>query len=239
MPKAIVLAAGFGTRMRPLTDHLPKPLIAVAGITLLDRALDWLAASGVEQAIVNSHYKAELLEAHLAGRIHPHIAISREDTVLETGGGILQALPWLGQEMFIAVNGDVICLDGKTPALQRLQQHWGGETMDALLLVHPVAQAIGYDGAGDFWVEGGGTLRRRMDAPAAPYVFTGIQLLHPRLFAGAPSGAFSLNTLYNRAMKVDGTLSRVRAIIHDGHWLHVGDPQGLHEAERFLLNRPA
>jgi MurNAc alpha-1-phosphate uridylyltransferase len=139
MPKAIVLAAGFGTRMRPLTDHLPKPLIAVAGITLLDRALDWLAASGVEQAIVNSHYKAELLEAHLAGRIHPHIAISREDTVLETGGGILQALPWLGQEMFIAVNGDVICLDGKTPALQRLQQHWGGETMDALLLVHPVA----------------------------------------------------------------------------------------------------
>ncbi len=233
MPGAMVLAAGLGTRMRPLTDHVPKPLIKVAGISLIDRTLDWLAASGISEAVVNSYYQAELLEAHLAKRATPKVQISRETTVLETGGGIRQALPLLGTAPFFSVNSDVICIDGKIPALHRLSQAWD-DTADALLLVHPVAAAVGYDGPGDFFLDAGGTLRRRLDAPSAPFVFTGVQLLHPRLFDHAPDGAFSLNVLYNREMQSDGTLPRIRALRHDGHWLHIGDPPGLAAAERWL-----
>ena len=154
--------------------------------------------------------------------------------MLETGGGIKQALPMLGDAPFFSVNSDVICIDGKTPALHRLLAAWDEENMDALLLVHPVERAIGYEEAGDFFVENG-ALRRRLDNPAAPFVFTGVQLLHPRLFAPAPEGAFSLNLLYNQGMQSDGTLPRIRALIHDGEWLHIGDPEGLAEAEARLI----
>lgn len=233
---AMVLAAGMGTRMRPLTDTIPKPLVPVAGKTLIDRALDWLSASGVEEAVVNSHYKAEMLEAHLAARRRPRIRISREDTVLETGGGIKKALGLLGGDTFFCVNSDVICLDGKAPTLHRLARAWDETEMDALLLVHPVDLAVGYEGSGDFFFEDG-VLRRRLKQPAAPYVFTGIQLLHVRLFEHSPQGPFSLNALYNRGMSESGTLPRVAAIVHDGDWLHVGDPKGLAEAEAFLQKR--
>jgi MurNAc alpha-1-phosphate uridylyltransferase len=230
--RAMVLAAGLGTRMRPLTDDKPKPLLAVDGQTLLDRALDWLAASGVTDAVVNSFYKGEQIAAHLASRATPRIRISPEDVLLETGGGITKALPLLGDAPFISVNGDVICLDGATPALRRMADAWD-DGIDALLLVHPVEKAVGYAGRGDFFVEDD-VVRRRQDLPSAPYVFTGVQMVHPRLFAGAPEGAFSMNLLYNKNMREDGTLVRIRAVIHDGDWLHVGDPAGLKQAERWL-----
>lgn len=234
--KAMVLAAGLGLRMRPLTDNLPKPLVPVAGITLIDRALDWLAASGIQDAVVNSHYKADMLKAHLMPRRSPVVRMSYEEIVLETGGGIKQALPLLGNSAFFSVNGDVICLDGAKPALHRLASAWDDKEMDALLLVHPVDRAVGYHGDGDFFVENG-IIRRRLQHARAPFVFTGIQLIHPRAFDNTPEGPFSLNVIYNRAMKEDGSLSRVRALVHDGDWLHIGDPKGLAEAEAFLIAR--
>jgi N-acetyl-alpha-D-muramate 1-phosphate uridylyltransferase len=234
MPKAMILAAGLGTRMRPVTDHMPKPMVPVAGIPLIDRALDWLDASGVQEVVINSHYRAAQLEEHLAARQAPKVHLSREDIVLETGGGIKKALPILGSSAFFVVNSDTICLDGATPALHRLLQHWDDEAMDALLLVHPLEQAIGFDGKGDFFVSSSGVVRRRGTEDTAPFVFTGIQLMHPRLFRPSPDGAFSLNVLYNRGMLDDGTLPRIRALAHDGHWLHIGDPKGLRDAEAFL-----
>lgn len=232
-PQAVVLAAGLGTRMRPFTDRLPKPLLPVAGVTLIDRALDWLVAAGVREAVVNSYYLAELLEAHLTARTQPAITISREETLLETGGGLKKALPLLRPEPFVSVNSDVICLDGSQPALHRLLEAWDDREMDALLLLHPVDRAVGYDGKGDFFLDNG-LLRRRRDEPSAPYVFTGVQLVHPRLFAGSPAGAFSMNVLYNRGMDADGRLHRIRALVHDGDWLHVGDPDGLRAAEAWF-----
>lgn len=226
--KAMVMAAGKGVRMRPLTDHKPKPLIEVAGKPLIDHSLDWLAAAGVREAVINTHYLAAMLRDHVAKRRVPKITLSHEEAALETGGGINHALPLLGEAPFFAVNSDVICLDGKTPALRRLAAGWDDARMDALLLLHKVARAVGYDGPGDFFLEA--DLRRRGDAPAAPLVFTGVQLIHPRLFVAAPEGAFSLNLLYDRAL-ADG---RLAALVHDGDWLHVGDPEGLKAAGEFF-----
>lgn len=228
MPQAVVLAAGLGKRMRPLTDDLPKPLIPVAGVTLIDRALDWLGNSGVTQAVVNSYYKAELLEAHVAKRTRPTLSISREDVLLETGGGIKKALSLVNTVPFFSINSDVICIDGRSPALHRMLDVWDDSVMDALLLLHPVERAVGYDGKGDFSLGMEGRLQRREPDQVAPYVFTGIQLLHPRLFDASPDGAFSMNVLYDR------NLARVHAVVHDGEWLHVGDPAGLRAAESWL-----
>jgi MurNAc alpha-1-phosphate uridylyltransferase len=237
--KAILLAAGLGTRMRPLTDHMPKPLVNVAGKALVDHALDWFAAAGIDEVVVNSHYKAEMLETHLAQRkAPPKICISREEELLETGGGIHQALPLLGDEPFFSANSDVMCIDGERPALHRLREHWDDSVMDVLLLLHPVEKAVGYDGVGDFFMNGQGHLRRRDPEEEAPLVFTGVQMIHPRLFVDAPEGAFSLNVLYNRALEVgDGQTPRLHAIVHDGNWLHIGDPQGLEQAQAWLQAR--
>ena len=229
--KAMVLAAGLGKRMRPLTDTLPKPLVSVAGRPLIDHVLDWLGASGVSDAVVNTHYKAEMLESHLAARRKPVVHISREETLLETGGGIKKALPLIGGQPFFTANSDALTIDGPTPALRRLAAHWSDGDMDALLLVHRTEDAIGYEGPGDFFLGQDGTLSRRQGEGRAPYVYTGVQVLHPRLFEGAPEGPFSLNILYNRAMEQG---ARVRALPHDGYWLHVGDPDGLKKAETFL-----
>jgi MurNAc alpha-1-phosphate uridylyltransferase len=234
MPKAaMVMAAGFGTRMRPLTLQVPKPLVRVLGKPLIDYALDFLAQAGVMEVVVNSHYLPELLEAHLAARnILPHIRISREEVVLETGGGIKKALNSIGGNPFFVINSDVICINGNIPALHRLWQAWDDSSMDAILLLHRTENAIGYEGKGDFFISGDDKkLRRRLNDESAPFVFTGVQLLHPRLFDGAPEGAFSLNVLYNK------NLGRVGAIVHDGVWLHVGDQQGLNQAENFLLRK--
>ncbi len=225
---AIVLAAGLGKRMRPLTDHMPKPMVQVGSKRLIDHVLDWLVLAGIREAVVNTHYLAPMLEAHLASRQHPRIVFSHEATLLETGGGILKALPLLGDVPFFSANSDTICLNGKQHALEDLRAAWQEDAMDALLLLHPVADAIGYDGAGDFDIAADGSVIRRGTNASAPYVFTGIQMLHPRLFTGAPHGAFSLNLLYDR------NLSRVKAIVHDGRWLHVGDPVSIALAERHL-----
>jgi MurNAc alpha-1-phosphate uridylyltransferase len=236
--KGMLLAAGLGTRMRPLTDALPKPLIAVAGKTLLDRALDWFLASGVGEVAVNTHYKSEMIEAHVASRTAPRLHMVYEPMLLETGGGIKNALPWLGGAPFFCANSDAICIDGETPALQRMREYWDDAAMDALLLVVPLEKAIGYEGAGDFFVDAPGGIKRRDAQSSAPYVFTGIQLVHPRLFDAAPAGPFSMNLLYNRDIAPGGTLARIRAVVHDGTWLHVGDPRGLQLAQEFLANSP-
>ncbi|MDX1974350.1 MAG: nucleotidyltransferase family protein [Rickettsiales bacterium] len=228
--KAMVLAAGLGMRMRPLTEHTPKPLIKVAGKALLDHALDWLAAAGIEQVVVNMHYLAEQIETHLASRVQPAVTFSYEPVLLETGGGVVQALPLLGEGAFFVANSDTICVDGATPALHRLLASWDESQMDALLLLHPVEKAVGYPGKGDFFLDKQ-TPRRRGQAVSAPYVFTGVQLLHPRLFSSAPQGAFSMNILYDQAL----AQGRLKALVHDGDWLHVGDVDGLKQAEDRLL----
>ncbi len=198
----MILAAGLGKRMRPLTDTIPKPLVEVAGRTLLTRALDMIETAGVTRAVINVSYKAPMIEAYLQEAAHARaIVFSREATPLETGGGIVQALGLLGSGPFFSLNADVIVLPGKTHFLSRLWEAWDDAAMDALLLVHPSKAAVGYDGAGDFFLEQGGRLRRDSGQQNAPYVFTGVQLLHPRLFAEAPQGAFSMNVLYERLMR--------------------------------------
>jgi MurNAc alpha-1-phosphate uridylyltransferase len=230
VPKsAMVLAAGLGSRMRPISDGMPKPLIEVAGRTLLDHAIDRLVLAGVSRVVVNAHYKAEQIEAQLARRRTPHIEISRENEPLETGGGVAQALPLLGKSFFV-VNGDVLWLDGAEYALRRLARAFAGDRMDAVLLFQRAAAAIGYDGNGDYFLDPLGTPRRRGEREIAPFVFTGVQILHRRLFNGVKDRVFSLNRLYDQAERA----GRLHAIVHDGEWYHVGTPQGL-EATRARL----
>ncbi len=223
VPKtAMVLAAGLGTRLRPVTDTTPKPLIELGGRTLLDHAIDRLALVGVERIVVNAHYKAEQIEAALAGRSHPRLELSREEELLETGGGVARALPRLGETFFV-VNSDVFWLDGRDYALARLAAAFDPETIDGVLLFHRTATAVGYEGSGDYFLDALGTPRRRGEREIAPYLFAGIQLLHRRAFDGIAEPHFSLNLVYRRAEAA----GRLRAILHDGEWYHVGTPEGL------------
>ena len=225
----MVLAAGLGKRLRPITDGMPKPLVEVAGRPLILHALDRLALAGVERAVVNLHYKPEMIEAALSDRTRPRIEYSREAELLETGGGVKQALPLLG-ETFFALNGDVFWLDGFVPALTRLSQYFDQRRMDALLLMQRTIWAIGYEGLGDYFIDPLGTPRRRGEREIAPYIFAGIQILHRRLFDGVDDTVFSLKKLYDRAEDA----GRLGAIVHDGEWFHVGTPDGL-EATRARL----
>jgi MurNAc alpha-1-phosphate uridylyltransferase len=228
---AMVLAAGLGLRMRPITARLPKPLIEVGGRSLLERILDRLAEHGIERAIVNTHHLGHLIAERLAGRTAPRVVLSPETTPLETGGGVVNALPLLGREPFFVVNGDVLWRDdGRTPALAALALAWDAARMDALLLLHPVATAIGYRGAGDFLLDGDGRPQRRGTRPSAPFLFAGLQILHPRLFAGAPAEAFSLNRVFDRAIERE----RLSGVVHRGGWCHVGTPEDIPLAEAFL-----
>jgi MurNAc alpha-1-phosphate uridylyltransferase len=227
---AMVLAAGLGKRMRPLTENMPKPLLPVAGRTLLDRVLDRLEELPVGRVVVNLHYFRDTMAAHLGGRRTPPIELSPEVDLLETGGGVKHALSKLGPRPFYAANADVLWLDGKVPALRRLARAWNDETMDALLLLHPAVSAIGYEGPGDYLIDPLGRLRRRRGNEIAPFIFAGVQILHPRLFAGSPDGRFSLNVVYDRA-EAAGRLWGVR---HDGLWFHVGTPEALAETEGWL-----
>jgi len=227
--RAMVLAAGLGTRMRPISDTLPKPLVELGGRTLLDHAIDRLAEIGVEHVVVNLHYKADLVAAHLAQRGAPRIELSREAELLETGGGVMQALPLLGDAFFV-VNSDVWWLDGPHHALLRLAAAFDPAEVDAVLLLQRTVSAIGYDGLGDYLLDPNGVPRRRSEREIAPFIFTGIQLLHRRLFDAAPAGRFSLNLLYDRAEQA----GRLRGVVHDGEWFHIGTPEGL-EATRARL----
>ena len=219
---AMVLAAGLGTRMRPVTDHLPKPLVEIAGQTLLDHAIDRLAAARVERVVVNLHYKGEMIAAQLAQRRSPRIEFSREETLLETGGGVKHALPLLGDSFFV-VNGDIMWLDGLIPALSRLAGTFNPKKLDAVLLLQRTVTAIGYEGRGDYFLDPAGIPRRRGEREIAPYIFAGIQILHRRLFDGIDDTVFSLKRLYDRAEDA----GRLAAIVHDGEWFHVGTPDGL------------
>ncbi|MBF0248660.1 MAG: nucleotidyltransferase family protein [Alphaproteobacteria bacterium] len=227
---AMVLAAGLGLRMRPLTDDRPKPMIDVAGRPLIDWALERVRGAGVTHAVVNLHYLGEQIAAHLKDRAAPAIQFSAEDPILETGGGIEKALGMLGEVPFFSCNSDGLWLDGDTNAMTRLAQAWDDAAMDGILLLHDPALAFGYSGAGDFVLLGDGRIRRRRDGDDGALVFTGVQLLHPRLFAGAPGGAYSLNVLYDRALAA----GRLFGLKHDGEWFHVGDPRARDETEAWL-----
>lgn len=228
--RAMVLAAGKGLRLRPLTLSRPKPLVEVAGKTMLDGVLDHLAAAGVEVAVVNAHHLAHMIEGHLQGRLWPRIHLSREATLLETGGGVRIALPLLGERPFFVANGDVIWRDGKVPALRRLAEAFEDARMDALLLLQATAGTVGYEGPGDFVMDQLGRLRRRAEGEVAPFLFAGVQILAPRLFAGVPEGPFSLNLLYDRA----AAAGRLFGLRHDGTWYHVGTPADLALVEAAL-----
>jgi MurNAc alpha-1-phosphate uridylyltransferase len=231
---AMVLAAGLGTRMRPLTDHLPKPLIKVAGKPLIDYTLDRFAAAGVRRAVVNVHYRADQMEAHLAARRAPEIVVSDERALLlETGGGLKKAAPHLGRAPVYCTNTDAILVDGAgEEPCAALARAWREDAMDALLLLAPIGLASGYDGAGDFDLKANGDIEWRSGA-AAPYVYTGLQIIRPTLLDGAPEGPFSLRVLWDKAR----AKGRMKGVVHQGPWMHVGDPQGLALAEAFFDKR--
>ncbi len=238
--RAMVLAAGLGLRMRPLTETRPKPLIEVAGRSLLDRVITRLEAAGVEEIVVNAHYLAAQIEAHVAARRagRARLTVSLERDRLETGGGVAKALPLLGNGPFFVVNGDVLWLDGPRPTLESLAAAWDETIMDALLLLHPTGTAFGYDGDGDFCIgsdgrAGGVRLRRRKDGQSAPYLFAGIQILSPRALTELPDPPFSLNWIYDRA----AAAGRLFGVVHTGSWFHVGTPRDLALAEAELARR--
>jgi N-acetyl-alpha-D-muramate 1-phosphate uridylyltransferase len=218
----MVLAAGLGTRLRPVTETLPKPLVELNGRTLLDHAIDRLVPAGVEHVVVNTHYMAAMIAARLAHREQPRIEISEEPELLDTGGGVARALASLGEAFFV-VNADVFWLDGRDSALLRLARAFDPECMDAVLLLQRTVTAIGYDGSGDYLLDPAGHPRRRCEREIAPYLFSGIQLLHRRLFDGWSERVFSLVQLFDRAERA----GRLHAIVHDGEWYHIGTPAGL------------
>lgn len=228
---AMVLTAGFGTRMLPLTRHTPKPLIPVMGETLLDRILDRLGEWGVTHAVLNVHHLAAVIRDHVKDRTRPSIAISDEtDAILDTGGGVYRALPLLGKTPFFVLNGDVLWGDGPTPALSRLWAAFDPAAVDMVVLLHPTAKAHGYEGRGDFFLDDADRPVRRGESLVAPYVYAGTQLVHPRIFADLPSGPFSFNLLFDRAIAA----GRLGAVVHDGAWFHVGTPEAVIETERLL-----
>lgn len=231
---AMVLAAGLGTRMRPLTEHLPKPLVEVAGKTLIDYTLDRFSAFGVSRVVINVHYLADMIEAHIANRKTPKVIISDErDLLLETGGGLKKALSVLGARPVFCTNTDAILIDEPADeACMMLADAWNDFDMDALLLLIPHMSASGYDGKGDFHLREDGTLQWRTGA-SAPFIYTGLQIIHPRLLENAPEGAFSLKVLWDKAM----AQGRLHGIVHRGFWMHVGDPAGLKIAEDRLQKR--
>lgn len=227
----MVLAAGLGTRMRPLTDNMPKPLVEVGGKPLIDHVLDRLAEAGAEQAVVNVHHFAEQIERHLAGRTKPQVVISDERGVLlGTGGAVVKALPLLGEAPFFHVNSDSIWVDGVKPNLARLAEGFDAATMDALLLLAPTTGSIGYAGRGDFAFAADGRLRRRAERGVAPFVFAGAAILSPALFKDAPQGEFPLTDLFARAAE-QGSLHGLRL---EGLWMHVGTPDAIALAENAI-----
>ena len=231
---AMVMAAGLGKRMRPLTASQPKPLVRVAGRALIDHALDRMRDAGITKAVVNVHYLADTLEAHVLTRKVPAVAISDErEQLLETGGGMVKARgAGLLPDPFFCVNADSIWLDGPRNAFADLSQHWDAERMDALLLVVPHARARNFAGAGDFTMDPIGRLKRRGSGRVAPYIYTGIQLVSHRLLADTPEGPFSTNVLWNRAIDK----GRLFGTVFTGQWLEVGQPSHVAATEGYLAS---
>ena len=229
MPKsAMVLAAGLGTRMRPYNGQIPKPLVEIAGKSLIDYSLDRLADVGIARVVVNVHHLADAVERHLASRQRPRIVFSDERAgLLGTGGGIVKALPQLGDAPFFLINSDTVWLDGVKPNLLRLADAFDSAAMDALLLLAATADSIGYAGRGDFAMEPDGRLRRRAEGEVVPFVYAGAAILAPALFAEAPAGAFPLTQLFDRA----GGRGRLFGLRLEGVWMHVGTPEAVAAAE--------
>ncbi|HMN85873.1 MAG TPA: nucleotidyltransferase family protein [Bauldia sp.] len=232
----MVLAAGIGKRMRPLSATVPKPLIEVAGRALIDHALDRLATAGVDRAVVNVHYLADLVQAHVRWRKRPEVVVSDErKALLDTGGGIAKALPLLGEDAFYLLNSDSFWIEGARPNLDWLASAWNDETMDGLLLLAPTVRAVGYSGRGDFRLDTSGRLTRRTEREVVPFAYSGAAILPPRLFADAPAGAFSLNLLFDRAIEA----GRLHGVRMDGLWLHVGTPDAIGWAEMTIADSAA
>ena len=234
MPRtAMVLAAGLGERMRPLTQRMPKPLVPVAGKPLIDHVLDRLAAARVERAVVNVHYLADMLERHLADRSAPKVVISDErGALLNTGGGVVKAMAAIGSSPFVHINSDTIWIDGTKSNLERLAEAFNPAVMDALLLLAPVSSSIGYSGRGDFTLAQDGRLTRRAEREMAPFVYAGAAILRPELFKDAPAGAFALTKLFDRA----AAQGRLHGLRLEGLWMHVGTPEAIGQAEAAIRN---
>jgi MurNAc alpha-1-phosphate uridylyltransferase len=225
---AMVLAAGMGTRMHPLTDNMPKPLVKVAGKPLIDHVLDRLAAAGVARAVINVHHFAEQIQRHLAARARPQIVISDErGLLLGTGAGVKKALPHLSDAPFFHVNSDTLWIDGVKPNLQRLAEAFDPAAMDALLLLAPTAGSTGYSGRGDFTMAPDGALQKRGERAVAPFVYAGAAIFSPALFADAPAGEFPLTLLFDRAEQA----GRLHGLRLEGLWMHVGTPDAVALAE--------
>ena len=235
--RGMVLAAGLGQRMRPLTAETAKPLLPLLGRSLLDHALDRMAEAGIEEVVVNAHWCAEKVAAALAARegTPPRLRLQLEPELLETGGGIRRALPRLGEAPFAVVNGDAYWLDGPTPALALLQRHFDPERMDALLLLIRTTRIEGEVGRGDFFLDAAGRLRRPGQGQIAPYLFGGVQVMAPALVAPEPEGRFSLNRCYDRAIEA----GRLFGLVHDGAWFHLSTPADLTRTEHRLRQGPS
>jgi MurNAc alpha-1-phosphate uridylyltransferase len=231
----MLLAAGLGTRMRPLTDRTAKPLLPLGGRPLIDHALDRLAEAGVETVVVNAHWHAELIAAHLRARATrpPRTVLRWEATPLETGGGVKAALDLLGPDPFFVVNGDAYWVDGPRAALDRLAAAFDPRQVDGVLLVHRTCQVHAEVGYGDFAVDSWGALRRRGEREVVPYIYAGLQIISPALLEGSPDGPFSVNLAWDTAMAA----GRLRAVVHDGLWFHLSTPIDLTEAETILQAR--
>ncbi len=229
--RAMILAAGLGTRMRPLTDQIPKPLVRVRGRTLIDYSLDRLEAAGVEEVVVNVHYRADQMEAHLKTRKTPRVIISDErDQLMDTGGGAAKALPYFKGEPFFYLNSDSIWREGTRDALKDMLVRWDPSQMDALMLLASSVRSTGYDGSGDFMMDCAGRLSPRPEKRIAPFVWAGVQIIHPSAFEGCPNGPFSTWWVWKRAIDA-GRLFGIRL---NGLWMHVGSPAGLKAAEAVL-----
>ena len=230
---AMLMAAGLGKRMRPLTATRPKPLVKVAGKALMDHALDRLAAGGIKTVVVNVHYLADTVEAHLRTRKDMDFRISDERAkLLETGGGLIHAKPLLGDKPFICANSDNLWIDGPAETLGMMQRLWDPERMDALLLLVPLARANCHSGPGDFHMDANGRLTRRKTAHVAPFVFTGVQTLSPRLLVDPPADVFSTNIFWNRAIAA----GRLYGAVHQGLWFDVGTPQAIPVVESMIAH---
>lgn len=228
---AFVLAAGLGTRMRHLSETLPKPLVPLNGVPLIDRVLNGISASGIQHVVVNVHFRADQLEAHLSPRTRPEITISDErGLLLETGGGVMKAWSSLKSGPFLIHNSDTVWIEGVDRNIDRLCAAWNGETMDSLMLLATPEHSIGYDGVGDFNRNCDGRLTRRVSGVTAPFVFAGVSIAHPRLFDHAPTGAFSLNWVWDRAI----ASRRLYGIPLTGLWMHVGTPETVIQAEQLM-----
>lgn len=229
--RAMIMAAGLGTRMRPLTNDRPKPMVTVRGRTLIDHAIDRLVAAGVDLVVVNLHYRAQQLRDHLAQRRDIEIRYSEEtDEILGTGGGVVKALPHFQGESFFVLNSDSVWVEGITSALPSMQAAWDESRMDALLLLAAMTTAMGYEGRGDFNLAPDGKISRVKELISSPFAYPGVQIVHPRLFDNPPDGAFSTNVVWDRAI-AKGRLYGIRL---DGVWIHVGTPEAREDAERYL-----